>query len=203
MAIPESQKALYHFDLKKWFYADDAARKQDIADADKLIVISPGLETEGRHGSTRPSGGDRAERKALDAIRSGVGIRQRCARRATRPTRRSRRKCREANEIEDKVADETTFIVSTIIDLPQKTLDEFVVKEPGLKRYEYFLAKSRKSAAHRAGHDVEATLAALGSNLDPFQRPFRDLMIREVAERHRPRWRDRVEGDGRQPISSC
>ncbi len=151
---PSRRSSLYHFDLKKWFYADDAARKQDIADAEKLIVILQGLKPKAGHRSARPSGGDRAERKALDVIRS------RCGRTAGRSLgdRHDRYDVRdgneEANELEDRAADETTFIVSMITDLAQSTPDEFVAKEPGLKTYEYFLAKSRKSAAHSAGNDA-------------------------------------------------
>ncbi len=177
VAIPASEKAHYHFDFKKWFYANDAARKQDIADAGKLIVTLQGLKAKA---STDP-------RALLEAIVQSEKLWTLADRVWAYGTLRSATdttnttfatEAREGNDIEDKVGNETTFIVSTIIDLPQKTLEKFIVKEPGLKKYEYFLAKSRKSAAHRAGNDVEATLAALDSNLDPFQGPFRNLMIK-------------------------
>lgn len=176
-AIPESQKPLYRFDLKKWLYTDEAARRQDIADADRLIAILQGLKPNvGTDPHALLEAIVQSEKLWTLADRVWTYGRVRSASNTADTT--FAKEMREANELGDKVDDETTFIVSTIIDLPQKTLDEFVVKEPDLKRYEYFFAKSKRSAAHRAGHDVEAALGALGSNLDPFQRSFRDLMIR-------------------------
>jgi len=176
-AIPESQKALYHFDFKKWFYADDSCRKQDIADANKRILDLQAL---------KPKVGNDPH-ALLDAIVLSEQLWTLAdrvwafgsLRSATDTTNTSfSTEAREGDEIEGKVGNETTFIVSAIIDLPQKTLDEFVVAEPGLKKYDYFLAKSKKSAVHRASNDVEAALSDLGLHLDPFQRPFRNLMIK-------------------------
>jgi oligoendopeptidase F len=177
VAIPESQKALYHFDFKKWFYTDDVARKHDIAEVEKLIVPLQAL---------KPKAGSNP-RALLDAIVLSEKIwtladrvwaygRLRTAIDTTNAT--FAMESREGDEIEDKVRTETSFIVAAIIDLPQKKFDELIVVEPGLKKYEYFLMKSRKATAHHAGNEVEAALSDLSSHLDPFQRPFRNLMIK-------------------------
>lgn len=176
VAIPEAQKAQYHLDFKKWFYADDAARRQDIADADKLIAALQALKP-------NVSNDPQALLKAILLSEELRTLADRvwaygALRAATDTTDVTfATEAREGDEIDGKAASEKSFIVSTIIDLPQKTLDEFFVKEPGLQKYGYFLAKSRKAAAHRAGNDVEAALSDLTSNLDPFNRRFRNLMI--------------------------
>lgn len=177
VAIPESQKALYHFNFKKWFYADDAARKQDIADVDKHIVSLRGLKLKAnRDPHALLESIVLSEKIWTLADRVNAYGSLRTATDTSNMTFAS--EYTDGEEIQNKIKSETTFIVSVIIALPQKTLDEFVIKEPGLRKYDYFLAKSRRSAAHRAGNDVEAALGSLGSNLDPFQRPFRNLLIK-------------------------
>jgi len=176
-AIPESQKALYRFDFKKWFYADDAARQQDIADAEKLIATLQGVKSKvgaDPHALLEAIVVSEQLWTLADKVWAYGSLRA-----ATDTTNTLfATEAREGDDIAGKVGNETTFIVSAVIAIPQQTRDMFIAQEPGLKKYEYFLAKSRKSAAHRAGNDVEAALVDLEPQLDPFQRPFRNLLIK-------------------------
>jgi oligoendopeptidase F len=176
VAIPEAQRALYRCDFEEWFYADDAARKQEIADTENLI---PALRDLRPKVAVDPHALLEAitlsEKLWASANRVWAFGALRAATDTTNTTFAT--EAREGDELEGKVGSEAAFIVSTIIELTPEALDAFIEQEPGLEKYRYFLAKSRKSAAHRANHDVEAALADLQPHLDPFRRPFRNLMI--------------------------
>ena len=181
LAIPESQKALYRFDFKKWFYADDAARQQDIADAETLIATLQGVKSKvgaDPHALLEAIVVSEQLWTLADKVWAYGSLRA-----ATDTTNTLfATEAREGDDIEGKVGKESTFIVSALIEIPQQTLDMFIAQEPGLKKYAYFLAKSRKSAAHRASNDVEAALVDLNPQLDPFQRPFRNLLIKRSPD---------------------
>jgi len=176
VAIPEAQKPLYHFNFQALFYPNDLARKQDIAKVSSLIVkfndLKPQVPTDPKALLQAIITSEEIWTLA-DRVQAFGGLR--LATDTSNSTFETEE--REGQELAAKANEQKQFILSTVAELPQSTLDAFLQQEPGLERYAYFLKKTKEAASHRAAPEAEAALAALGADLDPFDRTFRNLMI--------------------------
>ena len=176
--IPEADKSRYKFDLKKWFYADEAVRQNDVAELKQLTSQIVALKDEV---STRPAvllaAIELKQRMGViaDKLRSYGGLRM-----AVDTNDSAARN--EGEEAHDDFDADTVFVESAVQALDETTLNSFITQEPGLAQYEFLLRSWRRMKSHRASEPVEMALNKLSSALDPFGEPFRVSMIKRSPD---------------------
>lgn len=179
-AISDTDKPLYRFDVKLLFYSNDAARMQDIGRVNELLTALKEL---------KPNAGSdpQALFKSIELSEEIWTLADRVWAYGTLRVATNTQdttfvaESQEGEELQGKVRSELSFIISAISALTREQLDDFIKKEPRLQKYSYFLRKSQGSA-HRASPEVEEALAGLDLHLDPFRRPFRNLMIKRSPD---------------------
>ena len=176
--IPEDQKPLYHFDLKKWFYASEAARQKDVKELkdlkEQVTALKPGV-------AQNPA-------KLLEAIelKQQMGIianRLRAYGGLQYAVNTKDTAAKDEGEAAEADFDATTrFVLIAVQDLEDITLKDFMARVPNLASYAFLLNKWRRDRPHTAPEAAETLLARLEPHLDPFTNDYYDRMLARTPD---------------------
>lgn len=157
------------------FYPDEAARKKDLAEVDRLSSELLALNPEIRQD---PAALQRALELTehighiVDRLESFGGLRQAVNTEDTA----AQTLAKQGEDARTKIQVDTAFIKTALQGLSQVALDKMLATAPGLQRYAYYIEDTRRTKPHTASEDVEAALSQLTARLDPFRTDFYTLM---------------------------
>lgn len=172
--VPAKDQPLYRLDFTR-FYADEAARKADLSELDRILIKITGLKPRiAQDGAVLASALDLNEQagRIVDRLQSFGGLR----RAVNTDDATAQVEAQEGEDAGTKLETDTTFITISLQALSQDVLDKMLAETAGLRRYAHFIANSRRRKPHTAAEDVEATLNRLATRLDPFRAEFYTLM---------------------------
>jgi oligoendopeptidase F len=208
-AIPKAVEPLYHFTFAKWFYSDDPGRKRDVEQLTHLLTelqdAKPQVTSDPQQllkaiTLSEVAGTVAARLQSYGGLKSAINTEDENAGTLAADG--------EANF--NTVSAETSLIKSAIATLTNETLDRFYSQSPELLKYRYFIEKARKAAEHFAPKEMEPALQLLASELDPFNRDFRNLLIKrspdaiitvggkELSVAHRDHFAELLRNDDRE-----
>ncbi len=163
-AVPDAQKGLYRFDLKK-MYADDDAWQRDYAAVKSLIWET---QEESEKGVTTPAGllaVMRAREKAEDLLVKLWAYGEFRQATDTDDVQPLEKYLKLRADFDSK----TAFVQVELKGLDEKKVDELVRQEPALAKYRFFIDDAVRKGPHTLSEPQENILAKLGPDLNSWQ----------------------------------
>ena len=176
--IPDSEKPSYHFDLARWFYADEQARQTDLRHLETLKARILALKPKAAEDPVKLFEAIELKQQmgiVADRVQAYGGLRY--------AINTDDIVVKDEGEAARSDFDATTQFVSFLVqDLDDATLKDFLAKEPRLESYAYLIESWRRNRPHTGPEAAEELLAGLQTHIDPFRAKFYDLMLARTPD---------------------